>query len=101
MLRQKAATHLIIVVDNTGTQSVEYLEGSNVRVVRDDDLGDHILIDVDVDKNVNALKRRKAYIPDEVRALGMFPVHMLENLLIKYRPPSGGVSSSRPPAAQN
>jgi hypothetical protein len=104
MLRQKAATHLIIryriVVNDSGIQSVEYLEGSNVRAVRDGDLGDHILIDVDVDKNVNALKRRKAYIPDEVRALGLFPVHMLEHYLIKYRPPSGGFLLAAPRSAK-
>jgi len=80
MLRQKAATNLIVRyrvhVGPTGEQTVEFLEGTDIRVVRDADLGDHIAINVDVDKNVNALKRRQGFFPDEVPALGLSPVAM-------------------------
>lgn len=105
MLRQKAATHLIVcyrvVTNASGAPCVEYLEGSDVAVVRDNvDLGVHIVINVDVDKNVNALKRRNAYIPDEVPALNLFPVQMLERYLMKYRPPSGGFLLSAPKSAK-
>ena len=104
MLRQKAATHLIIayrvVYNSSGALVVEYRPESDVRVVRNADLGDHILINVDVDKNVNALKRRQAYIPSEVGALGLHPVLMLERYLIKYRPPSGGFLLAAPKSAK-
>ena len=100
MLRQKAATHLIvayrIVVDDVGAQTVEFLADSDIRVVRDADLGDHIEINVDVDKNVNALKRRKAYIPFEVPALDIYPVSFLIWYILKYRPPSGGYLLAAP-----
>jgi hypothetical protein len=104
MLRQKAATSLIvryrIHVGPAGEQTVEFLEGTDVYVVRDTDLGDHIAINVDVDKNVNALKRRQGFIPDEVPALGLYPVAMLIRYIIKYRPPSGGFLLAAPRSAK-
>ena len=104
MPRQKAATSLIvryrIHVGPTGEQTVEYLDGTDIRVVPVADLGDHIAINVDVDKNVNALKRRQGFVPDEVPALGLSPVAMLERYLIKYRPPSGGFLLSAPKSAK-
>jgi len=45
-LRQKPATSLIVRyrvhVGPTGEQTVEFLEGTDIRVARDADLGDHI-----------------------------------------------------------
>ena len=89
MPRQKAATSLIVRyrvhVGPTGEQTVEFLEGTDIRVVRDADLGDHVAINVDVDKNVNALKRRQGFVPDEVPALGLSRVAMLERYLPGFR----------------
>ena len=53
-----------------------------------------------MDKNVNALKRRQGFVPDEVPALSLSPVAMLERYLMKYRPAAGGFLQSAPKSAK-
>ena len=101
MLRQKAATSLIVqyrlVPDEfTGRLTVVFMEGSDIFVTSSSDCGEYIVINVDVDKNVNALKRRQAFIPDEVAALGLRPVDILREYLLRARPPTGGYLLSAP-----
>ena len=101
MLRQKAATMLIVVYrlvpdPFTGRLEVVFLEGSDIFITSSPDCGEYIVINVDIDKNVNALKRRQAFIPDEVPALGIRPVAELRHYLRTARPPSGGYLLSAP-----
>ena len=101
MLRQKAATSLIVKYrlvpdDFTGKLQLVFQEGSDICVTSAPDCGEYIAINVDVDKNVNALKRRQAFIPDEVPALNLRPVQMLREYLLCARPPSGGYLLSAP-----
>lgn len=98
MLRQRAATLLIVRYNLRATKGglqVEFLPDSDVWVEHIEG-NPAIVISVEVDKNVNALKRRKAYIPHVVHALNLEPVNMLLNYLRDARPPSGGFLLAAP-----
>ena len=82
--------------DHNNQLQVVFEEGSDIFVAESEEAGRHIVINVDVDKNVNALKRRRAYIPDEVPTLGVRPVEELLAYLREARPPSGGYLLSAP-----
>jgi len=106
MLRQRAATMLVVVYRlvpsaDGGPPDVVFLPASDIRVAHSEDGGRHIVVNVDVDKNVNALNRRQAYIPDEVSALGLRPVSELLAYLRDARPPSGGYLLASPKSINN
>ena len=48
------------------------------------------------DKNVNARKRRQFYMPDVIPKLGIAPPDMLDEYIIRERPPSGGYLTVAP-----
>ena len=90
MLRQNAASALKVRYrfNKACYGGIEFLPGSDVRVLHDADNNIHYIeIDVDADKNVNAAKRRKAYIPAVVVALEALPVQDFLHYLTYYFTP--------------
>ena len=68
---------------------IVFLEESDVKVKFDDQTGlYYIEVNVEADKNVNARKRRFAFIPEEIMALGLFPVQDLIHYLTYYYSPT-------------
>ena len=100
MLRAGATNALIIMYSITRAQNgdliIIYEEGSDIHVLPSDDGHLYIEVNVDSDKNVNSLNRRKAYIPDFVEALDVHPVEMLQDYLLAAQPPSGGRLFAKP-----
>jgi len=106
MLRQRAAVLLIIrytiVIAAGQLPLIIYHADSDIRVVRNDpELGPHIVINVDVDKNVNSTSARLAYLPEAIPDMGIFPIDVLESYLLRVRPPSGGFLLAAPKGLKN
>ena len=57
---------------------------------------EYIGLRVNVDKNVDSSIEAHAYIPAAVPALGVRPVDMLRDYLLRFRPPSGGYLLAAP-----
>ncbi|KAK3287255.1 hypothetical protein CYMTET_5227 [Cymbomonas tetramitiformis] len=51
------------------------------------------------DKNADARKPRRFYLPEEVHELGVRPVELLENYILRERVPSGGLLFTAPKGA--
>ena len=88
MLRKNAARFLRVKYTIRAGR-VRYAASSPVKVVSPTKARRFIHAKVNADKNVNALKQRDVYIPDEVHRLMLSPVDMLEEYILRERPPSG------------
>jgi len=92
--RPVAATNITVRYevrrDGEGKKWVRYLQGSGIWVERLDPRWPrpYIVVHLKRDKNVHASKVRFVPIPDV--CMGIHPVEMLEDYLVKVGPPSGG-----------
>ena len=96
LLRMNAASALKVYyrinpnVPPGHVDSIQFLEGSDVIIKFDTQTGIHYIeVNVEADKNVNARKRRFAFIPEEIIALGLHPVRDLIHYLTYYYTPTG------------
>ena len=95
MLRKNAARFLRVKY-TIREGRVHYAPSSQVRVIARGKDRRCIHATVGADKNVNALKRRDLYIPDVVHRLDVRPADMLDEYILRERPPSGGLLLAAP-----
>ncbi|KAK3239210.1 hypothetical protein CYMTET_50845 [Cymbomonas tetramitiformis] len=72
----------------------------HVVVVRnDEELSPYVRGQLRFDKHADARKPRRFYLPEEVPALGVRPVELLEDYILRERVPSGGLLLTAPKGA--
>jgi hypothetical protein len=96
-LRRRAAVHLRVCYEVDASGQLVFLPTSEVYIARDLDIGgEYIGLRVLVDKNVDSRIDANAYIPECVGSLGVRPVDLLRDYLLRFRPPSRGYLLSAP-----
>ncbi|KAK3285320.1 hypothetical protein CYMTET_7071 [Cymbomonas tetramitiformis] len=70
-----------------------------VVVHNDEELSPYVRGQLRFDKNADARKPRRFYLPEEVPALGVRPVELLENYILRERVPSWGPLFTAPKGA--
>lgn len=93
MLRRGACTRLRISyevrTDPDGSRKIIYHKNSDIKVKIDWKLRvRYIYFRVDVDKNVDSRRAAWGVIPEEIPSLGLRPVEIMEEYLLRVRPPS-------------
>ena len=95
-LRRKAAVSLRVSHTISGS-IISFSSSSGVYIAYDRETQmEYIGLRVSVDKNVDSSIEAHAYIPAAVPALGVRPVDMLRDYLLRFRPPCGGYLLAAP-----
>ena len=96
-LRRKAAVSLRVSYTISGSICIYFSASSGVYIAYDRETQmEYIGLRVNVDKNVDSSIEAHAYIPAAVPALGVRPVDMLRDYLLRFRPTSGGYLLTAP-----